>query len=146
MLHKEIIMNTSAVITRLTQLIADTLGIEQTLLSYNASFSDDLGVDSLDLYELLTMVEKDFNISINQDEAEKITTVGALIKYVEAHTEESEPAIFMTLITHPDATGENFFTPLQHFKNELQANTTSKSDHFKIELVNKVENKKTCSG
>ena len=51
-----------------------------------ASFSNDLGADSLDTVELIMEFEKQFNVTIPDDQAEKISTVGDAIKYIEEHT------------------------------------------------------------
>jgi acyl carrier protein len=74
--------NETTVLT-VVQIIVDKLGIDQNQLSYKASFSDDLGVDSLDTYELLMTLEKRFELKINEDESEKLTTVGSVIEYIE---------------------------------------------------------------
>jgi acyl carrier protein len=70
-------------VLNIVQVIVDKLGIDQNLLSYKASFTDDLGVDSLDVYELLMAVEKEFKLKIDEEDAERLTTVGALIDYIE---------------------------------------------------------------
>ena len=55
-------------------------------MSENASFTNDLGADSLDTVELIMEFEKEFNIQIPDEEAEKIQTVGEAIKYIESAT------------------------------------------------------------
>jgi acyl carrier protein len=70
-------------VLNIVQVIVDKLGVDQNLLSYKASFTDDLGVDSLDVYELLMTIEKEFKLKIDEEDAEKLTTVGALIDYIE---------------------------------------------------------------
>jgi acyl carrier protein len=59
------------------------LGVELTEVTPEASFSNDLGADSLDTVELIMEFEKEFNISIPDEAAEKIATVGDAIKYLE---------------------------------------------------------------
>jgi acyl carrier protein len=84
-------------VLNIVQVIVDKLGIDQNLLSYKASFADDLGADSLDVYELLMTIEKEFKIKIDDDDAEKLTTVGALIDYIEdkvVHPKEHHAEIF----------------------------------------------------
>jgi acyl carrier protein len=71
-------------VPKLIQIIVDKLGVDQNLLSYKTSFSDNLGADSLDVYELILSVEKEFKLKINEDDIEKLTTVGALMDYVES--------------------------------------------------------------
>jgi acyl carrier protein len=68
---------------KILQITADTLGVQETALSYNICFSDDLGADSLDVYELVMLIEKEFKISITEDEAAKLKTVGKLIECVQ---------------------------------------------------------------
>ena len=61
----------------------DKLSVEESEVTNEASFTNDLGADSLYTVELIMEFEKEFNISIPDDQAEKITTVGDAIKYVE---------------------------------------------------------------
>ncbi len=68
--------------------IIDKLGVDSHLVTEDASFSDDLGADSLDVFELLSVLEKEFDINIPGEDAEKITTVGALYKYIARRTEK----------------------------------------------------------
>ena len=70
----------SEIAERVKAIIVDKLSVEE---SDEASFTNDLGADSLDTVELIMEFEKEFNISIPDDQAEKITTVGDAIKYVE---------------------------------------------------------------
>ena len=61
------------------------LSVEETEVTNEASFTNDLGADSLDTVELIMEFEKEFGISIPDDQAEKITTVGDAIAYIEAN-------------------------------------------------------------
>ena len=72
----------NATMKKVVQITADKLGVDQNLLSYQTSFSDDLGADSLDVYELIAAIEKEFKINISDDVVEKLTTVGKLIDYI----------------------------------------------------------------
>jgi len=74
----------SAIATKVRAIIVEKLGVEESALSNNASFSDDLGLDSLDVLETFTGLEKEFNIRIADEDAEKLTTVGAVINYIVA--------------------------------------------------------------
>ena len=65
-------------------IIVDKLGVEETEVTPEASFTNDLGADSLDTVELIMEFEKEFGISIPDDQAEKITTVGEAIAHIEA--------------------------------------------------------------
>jgi len=67
---------------RVISIIVDKLGVDEGEVSETASFTNDLGADSLDTVELIMEFEKEFNIAIPDDQAEKIQTVGEAIKYI----------------------------------------------------------------
>ncbi len=69
--------------SRVVAIIVDKLGVEESEVTPEASFTNDLGADSLDTVELIMEFEKEFNIAIPDEEAEKIATVGDAIKYIE---------------------------------------------------------------
>ncbi|MDK2909287.1 MAG: acyl carrier protein [Bacteroidales bacterium] len=73
----------SDIATRVKAIIADKLGVDESEVTPEASFTNDLGADSLDTVELIMEFEKEFNIAIPDDQAEKISTVGEAIKYIE---------------------------------------------------------------
>ena len=73
----------SEIAERVKAIIVDKLSVEESEVTNEASFTNDLGADSLDTVELIMEFETEFNISIPDDQAEKITTVGDAIKYVE---------------------------------------------------------------
>lgn len=75
----------SEVAERVKAIIVDKLSVEETEVTNEASFTNDLGADSLDTVELIMELEKEFGISIPDDQAEKITTVGDAIAYIEAN-------------------------------------------------------------
>ena len=64
-------------------IIVDKLGVDEKEVTPEANFTNDLGADSLDTVELIIEFEKKFGISIPDDQAEKIATVGDAIKYIE---------------------------------------------------------------
>ncbi len=66
-------------------IIVDKLGVDEKEVTPTASFTNDLGADSLDTVELIMEFEKEFNIAIPDDQAEKIGTVGDAIAYIEAN-------------------------------------------------------------
>ena len=68
--------------TRVKQIIVDKLGVDESEVTAEASFTNDLGADSLDTVELIMEFEKDFNLSIPDEDAEKIATVGDAVKYI----------------------------------------------------------------
>jgi len=69
--------------SRVVSIIVDKLGVEESEVSLEASFTNDLGADSLDTVELIMEFEKEFNIAIPDDQAEKIQTVGDAVTYIE---------------------------------------------------------------
>ncbi len=75
----------SDIATRVKKIIVDKLGVEEAEVTNEASFTNDLGADSLDTVELIMEFEKEFNISIPDEQAETITTVGQAIAYLEEH-------------------------------------------------------------
>ncbi|MBE6300748.1 MAG: acyl carrier protein [Parabacteroides sp.] len=75
----------SEVAERVKAIIVDKLSVEETEVTNEASFTNDLGADSLDTVELIMEFEKEFGISIPDDQAEKITCVGDAIAYIEAN-------------------------------------------------------------
>ena len=75
----------SDVASRVKAIIVDKLGVEESEVTTEASFTNDLGADSLDTVELIMEFEKEFGISIPDDQAEKIGTVGDAVSYIEAN-------------------------------------------------------------
>ena len=73
----------SDITSRVKAIIADKLDVEETEVTPEASFTNDLGADSLDTVEMIMEFEKEFNIQIPDDQAEKIQTVGHAIAYIE---------------------------------------------------------------
>ena len=77
----------SDITSRVKAIIVDKLGVDETEVTPEATFTNDLGADSLDTVELIMELEKEFNITIPDDQAEKIATVGDAIAYVEANAQ-----------------------------------------------------------
>ncbi len=71
--------------SKVVNIIVDKLGVEESEVTNEASFTNDLGADSLDTVELIMEFEKEFNLSIPDEEAEKIETVGNAVSYIEDH-------------------------------------------------------------
>ena len=67
---------------KIKEIIVDKLGIEESEITDSASFTNDLGAASLDTVELIMEFEKEFNVSIPDEEAEKIQTVGDAVTYL----------------------------------------------------------------
>ena len=78
-------MATKDIKSRIIAIIVDKLGVDEKEVTPEASFTNDLGADSLDTVELIMEFEKEFNIAIPDDQAENIGTVGEAIKYIEEH-------------------------------------------------------------
>ena len=70
---------------RVKAIIVDKLGVEESEVTMEASFTNDLGADSLDTVELIMEFEKEFGISIPDDQAEKIASVGDAVAFIEAN-------------------------------------------------------------
>jgi len=73
----------SEIAQKVKSIIIDKLGVEESEVTTEASFTNDLGADSLDTVELIMEFEKEFNISIPDEQAENISTVGQAIAYLE---------------------------------------------------------------
>ena len=78
----------SEIAEKVKNIIVDKLSVEESEVTNEASFTNDLGADSLDTVELIMEFEKEFGIQIPDDQAEKITTVGDTIEYIEANTKK----------------------------------------------------------
>jgi acyl carrier protein len=76
----------SAIATKVTKIIVEKLGVDESEVTPEASFTNDLGADSLDTVELIMEFEKEFNVSIPDDQAENIQTVGQAITYLEENS------------------------------------------------------------
>ncbi|NLT02741.1 MAG: acyl carrier protein [Bacteroidales bacterium] len=79
----------SDVAAKVKAIIVDKLGVEETEVTPEASFTNDLGADSLDTVELIMEFEKEFGLAIPDDQAEKISTVGDAITFIEAKLAEA---------------------------------------------------------
>jgi len=68
---------------KIKQIIADQLGVKKEEVTDTAKFVDDLGADSLDTVELVMALEEEFGVEIPDEDAEKLTTVGDALRYIE---------------------------------------------------------------
>lgn len=73
----------SEIATKVKAIIVDKLGVDENDVTLEASFTNDLGADSLDTVELIMELEKEFDIQIPDEDAEKIVTVGDVVKFIE---------------------------------------------------------------
>jgi acyl carrier protein len=70
---------------RVKRIVIERLGVEEAEVTTEASYKDDLGADSLDVVELVMELEDEFDLEISDEDAEKITTVGEVVKYIQSH-------------------------------------------------------------
>ena len=77
----------SDIASRVQAIIVDKLGLDENEVTPEASFTNDLGADSLDTVELIMEFEKEFNIAIPDEQAEEIQTVGQAVSYLESQVE-----------------------------------------------------------
>ncbi len=78
-------MAASSTFDQVKAIIVDKLGVDESKVTPNARFREDLEADSLDLVELIMEFEEKFGGEISDEEAQKITTVGEAVKYLDAH-------------------------------------------------------------
>lgn len=79
----------SDITDRVRQIIAEQLGVKSEEVVDSASFTDDLGADSLDTVELVMALEEEFGVEIPDEDAEKMTTVGQALKYIEEKSDQA---------------------------------------------------------
>ncbi len=75
----------SDIASKVKAIIVDKLGVDESEVTNEASFTNDLGADSLDTVELIMEFEKEFDLAIPDDQAEKISTVGEAVAHIEAN-------------------------------------------------------------
>ncbi|WP_019416052.1 acyl carrier protein [Paenisporosarcina sp. TG20] len=74
----------ATVVERVTKVIVDRLGVDESEVKMEASFRDDLGADSLDVVELVMELEDEFDMEISDEDAEQISTVGSAVTFIES--------------------------------------------------------------
>ena len=70
---------------KVKEIVAESLNVEESTISETTSFKEDLGADSLDLFEMVMAFEEAFEVEIPSEDLEQITTVGDVVKYIESH-------------------------------------------------------------
>lgn len=70
---------------KVKEIVAESLNVEESTLSETTSFKEDLGADSLDLFEMVMAFEEAFEVEIPSEDLEQITTVGDVVKCIESH-------------------------------------------------------------
>lgn len=70
---------------RVKKIIVDRLGVEESVITLESNFKEDLDADSLDVVELVMELEDEFDIEISDEDAEKIATVGDVVNYIGTH-------------------------------------------------------------
>lgn len=78
-------MSTDNIFENVQNILVDQLGVDAEAVSMDANFIDDLNADSLDIVELVMAMEQEFNISIPDEEAERIKTVGDAVRFIKAN-------------------------------------------------------------
>lgn len=74
----------ATVFERVSKVVVDRLGVDESEVKLEASFKDDLGADSLDVVELVMELEEEFDMQIEDEDAEKISTVGSAVTFIES--------------------------------------------------------------
>ena len=70
------------------EILVDQLGVDESEVTMEAAFIDDLAADSLDVVELIMTMEEEFGIEIDEEDVESLTTVGAAVEYIKAHSNQ----------------------------------------------------------
>ena len=78
-------MTRDEILKKVKKITSEQLGIDESQITPEAKFVDDVGADSLDTVELVMALEEEFNLEISDEEAEKLTTVQKVIDYIESH-------------------------------------------------------------
>ncbi|MBO7426156.1 MAG: acyl carrier protein [Clostridia bacterium] len=80
-------MSNEELFQNIKQMIVNQLGVDESIITMESSFVDDLNADSLDMVELVMAMEQEFDISIPDEVAEKVATVGDAVEYIKGLTE-----------------------------------------------------------
>lgn len=72
-------------VEKIIEMTAEALGVEESNITENSSFKEDLGADSLDLFELVMALEEEYGVEIPTEDLDQIATIGDVVKYLEEH-------------------------------------------------------------
>ena len=72
-------------VEKIIEMTAEALGVEESNITETSSFKEDLGADSLDLFELVMALEEEYGVEIPTEDLEQISTIGDVVKYLEEH-------------------------------------------------------------
>ena len=89
----------SSVAEKVKKIVVEQLGVSEDQVTIDAKFIEDLGADSLDQVELVMALEEEFGSDIPDEDAEKMTTVGEAIKYIESKSKESVSGSLIRWVT-----------------------------------------------
>lgn len=81
-------MTKDEILKKVKKITSEQLGVDESQITAEAKFVDDLGADSLDTVELVMALEEEFDLEISDEEAEKLTTVQKVVEYLETHLKE----------------------------------------------------------
>lgn len=76
------------VFEKMKEILVDQLGVDESEVTMDASFIDDLAADSLDIVELIMTMEEEFGMEIEEEDVESLTTVGSAVAYIKAHSNQ----------------------------------------------------------
>jgi len=80
--------NRDDILSKVKEITSEQLGVDESQITPEAKFVDDLGADSLDTVELVMALEEEFDLEISDEEAEKLTTVEKVVDYIEDHLDK----------------------------------------------------------
>ncbi len=82
-------MSADEVFERIKKIIVEQLGVDESSVTMDASFIDDLGADSLEIVDLIMAMEGEFNLSIPDEDAENLSTVRDAVEYIKRHSKDN---------------------------------------------------------
>ncbi|MBE3518990.1 MAG: acyl carrier protein [Firmicutes bacterium] len=83
-------VSTDEIFERIKKIIVEQLGVDESSVTMDASFIDDLGADSLEIVDLIMAMEGEFNLSIPDEDAENLSTVRDAVEYIRRHSKDND--------------------------------------------------------